>query len=337
LNEPVTCQIRGAAHAWNPDVYAALRHGDIKSEAKVASRGVSNYSAAKIALTAGGIGLSCGALVVGMMSGPSAIPSQVWQRPPAETKGNATLLSTEVPAVGKNEIASGQECDQQTWPYITQQCLTEREAARRKVRVITTDKIAPPVVSAIEQETMEPPRREHPGAQKHEPAPNTANLAAVENVRPAPPPAPRMTEAPKAPETKGTPAIVRLAPLAPSIVPVEQTPASESVAPLRLTPTPQIEAPRAATTAPPPKAAAKNIRNARNTCAPEVNLHRVPIRDSDNYDEVVYSPRSRVVERWTEREALVPPHESSERRRAIIIPRGSDGHPFGSVFGSSFR
>ena len=92
----------------------------------MATRGVSNYSAAKIALTAGGIGLICGALVVAMMSGPSAIPSQVGQKPPAQTTGTATSVSTEVPAPGKNEIASVHDCDQQTWPYITQQCLTER-------------------------------------------------------------------------------------------------------------------------------------------------------------------------------------------------------------------
>ena len=46
--------------------------GDPKSEARVATRG--DYSAAAIALTAGGIGLILGALAVSMMSGPSAIP-----------------------------------------------------------------------------------------------------------------------------------------------------------------------------------------------------------------------------------------------------------------------
>ena len=87
--------------------------GDPKSEARVATRG--DYSAAAIALTAGGIGLILGALAVSMMSGSSAIP----HKPPAETTGTAT-----VPAPGNNEIVTVPDCDQQTWPYIAQQCLT---------------------------------------------------------------------------------------------------------------------------------------------------------------------------------------------------------------------
>ena len=142
-----------------------------------------------------------------------------------------------------------------------------------------------------------------------------------------------MTEAPKAPETKGAPAIVRLAPVAPSVVPVEQPPAPASVAaPLRLAPTPPIAATseqqsQAATTARRPVTA----RDARVKRTPEANLRRAPVRE--DYDEVDYSPRSRVVEGWTEREYLLPSRESSERRRVIIIrPEGQ--HPFGSIFGS---
>ena len=302
--------------------------GEPKSEARVATRG--DYSAAAIALTAGGIGLILGALAVSMMSGPSAIP----HKPPAETTGTTTSLSAEVPAPGKNEIVTVPDCDQQTWPYIAQQCLTENEAARRKVRVITTDKITPPVVSAIEQETTEAPHLDHSEAHKHPPAPKTGTLAAVENVPAAPAPTPLVTEAPKAPETKGAPAIVRLAPVAPSVVPVEQPPAPASVAaPLRLAPTPPIAATseqqsQAATNARPPPAAARDARIKR---IPEANLRRAPVRE--DYDEVDYSPRSRVVERWTERDYLLPSRESSERRRVIIIRR-EDQHPFGSIFGS---
>ena len=107
-------------------------------------------------------------------------------------------------------------------------------------------------------------------------------------------------------------------------------------APLRLTPTRQIAAPHAATTAQPP--AAKNTRDARNKRAPEANIRRAPVRASDDdYDEVDYAPRSRVVERSTEREYLLPSRGSSERRGVIIIRRGDDQNPFGSVFGSIFR
>ena len=296
------------------------------------------YSATAIATVAGGIGLICGALGVAMMSGPSAIRSQVAHKPLAETTGTATSLTAEAPAPDKNELASVPDCDQQTWPYIAQECLTESVAAGRKVRVITTDKIARPIESAMEQETTEAPPLEHPKAQTHLPAaPKTANQAAA-NVHVTPAPTPSATEAPKAPETKGAPAIVRLAPVASSVVSVEQPPASASVtAPLRLSPTPQLAAtseqqPHPATIAQPPKAA-KNVRAVRIRRTSEANLRRAPVRDNDeDYDDVDYIPRSPIVERRTEREYLLPSRESSERRRVIII-RG-DQHPFGSIFGS---
>ena len=116
--------------------------------------GMSSFpnSPAAIAVTAGSLGLICGALTVGVMLGPSATPSQVAKKPPVETTASARSLRPEAPAQDKIDPVSVSDCDQQTWPYITPQCLTEREEmAQRKVRVITTDKIAPPVVSAIEQ------------------------------------------------------------------------------------------------------------------------------------------------------------------------------------------
>ena len=119
----------------------------------------------------------------------------------------------------------------------------------------------PPVVSAIEASHLD-----HSKAHKHPPAPKTVTFAAVENVPAAPAPIPLVTEAPKAPETKGAPAIVRLAPVALFGVPVEQPPAPASVAaPLRLAPTPPIAATseqqsQAATTARPPPVAARDAR-----------------------------------------------------------------------------
>ena len=260
--------------------------------------------------------------------GSSAIP----HKPPAETTGTATSLSAEAPAPGNNEIVTVPDCDQ-AWPYIAQECLTENEAARRKVRVITTDKIAPPVVSAIEQETTEhtsrPPRGPEASARAQD------GESCCRGKRPCRTRTDALvTEAPKAPETKGAPAIVRLAPVAPSGVPVEHPPAPASVAaPLGLAPLPPLAATseqqsQAATTARPPQTVARDARIKRT---PQANLRRAPVRE--DYDEVDYSPRSRVVERWTEREYLLPSRESSERRRVIIIrPEGQ--HPFGSIFGS---
>jgi hypothetical protein len=46
----------------------------------------SRNSPAAIAVTAGSLGLICGALTVGVMLGPSAIPSQVAKKPSIETR-----------------------------------------------------------------------------------------------------------------------------------------------------------------------------------------------------------------------------------------------------------
>jgi hypothetical protein len=307
---------------------------------------------AAIAATAGGIGLICGALVVAMTSGPSATPSQVAQKPPVqvapkppvETTGSATPLKVErvePPAPVKTDTAAVADCDRQTWPYITQQCLTEREAAQRKVRVITTDKIAPPVVSAIEQETKEPPRITNAPVRKHEPALETATVTpATKPAASTPAPAPVATVTPPpASQAKAAPVIAT--PVAPPVV----APAPAPMAAPAPAPKPQIAAtaeqpPQTLTAQPPPKVAAndkrKSARDARDKRIRDAKARRAPVRDSDDDDAADYSPRSRVVERWTEREYMVPSEESSQRRRVIVIRRGSD-NPFGSLFGSAFR
>ena len=84
-------------------------------------------SPAAVAVTAGSIGLIFGALTVGAMLGPSAPSSQVAKKPPVETTASARSLKPEAPAGDKTGSVSVSDCDQQTWPYITHQCLTESE------------------------------------------------------------------------------------------------------------------------------------------------------------------------------------------------------------------
>ncbi len=313
-------------------------------------------SPAAIAATAGGIGLICGAFVVAMTSGPSATPSQVAQKAPVETTGSATPMKVEpvqAPAPIKTETVAVSDCDRQTWPHITQQCLTEREATQRKVRVITTDKIAPPVVSAIEQETKDAPRVTNAPVQKHEPARATVNVApATTPAVSTPAPAPVATVTPPPAQAKAAPVIDRPAPVAtpivtqmvaPTPVPVPVPVAAPTPAPA---PKPQIavtaeQPPQAVTTQQPLKAAATDkrskSRDARDRRTREAKSRRAPARDSDDDDAADYSPRPRVVERWIEREYVVPSEESSQRRRVIVIRRGGDANPFGSFFSSAFR
>ena len=184
---------------------------------------------------------------------------------------------------------------------------------------------------------MEAPRLEHPEAQKHQPAPKTANLAAVENVPAAPAPTPLVTEAPKRPKRKARLRSFdwRLShpPLCPSSNPRHRHQWRRRCASLlrrksrqRANNSPTRRPPRSRPTQ--PRTSAMLATNA--PLRPNFDAHPFGIED---YDEVDYSPRSRVVERWTEREYLLPSRESSERRRVIIIrPEGQ--HPFGSIFGS---
>ena len=147
--------------------------------AKMPSRWVSGYqdwlfrfrhSPAAIAATAGAIGLICGALVVGDDARPAVAarirgraassrsrPQALRRRSMRRSPRDAGSSSAER---GRNAAAA--DCDQQAWPYITQHCLTEREASQRKVRVITHRQgRAAPVVSAIEtQRVKEAPRVE---------------------------------------------------------------------------------------------------------------------------------------------------------------------------------
>ena len=289
-----------------------------------------------IAVTAASIGLICGAPTIGVMLGPSATTSQVANKPPVETTGSARSLRSEAPAHDKIDPVSVSDCDQHTWPYITPQCLTEREGkAQRKVRVITTDKIAPPVVSAIEQGVKDVPPNKDPVAQKDKPAREAASLSPGETMPPATAKAPLVATDPKPMrEMRSVP--VTVPPL------IEQNPA---VAGPRSAPAnePQTAAisersPHAVFTEQPPNVETKNVRDARHKRTREAKQRRAPVRDrDDDYDEPIYSPRSRVVVRWIEREYFVPSNETSERRRMTIIRGGGDQHPFGSVFGSLLR
>jgi hypothetical protein len=144
------------------------------------------FSTAGIALTAGSFGLILGGLTIGVLLDLSANPSQVADKPSVETTGRALALRSEVPARDQIDGDSVSDCDQQAWPYITPNCVTEREeAAQRKVRVITTDQIAPPIVGAIEQGVKDvPPPIKDPVAPSNEPA-RTTNLSPGDMTPPA--------------------------------------------------------------------------------------------------------------------------------------------------------
>ena len=67
-------------------------------------------------------------------------------KPAAETTGSA-------PA---GESVASADCDQQTWPHLSRVCMEEYRSKNRSARVVSTDKLDKPTVTAIE---AQPPAR----------------------------------------------------------------------------------------------------------------------------------------------------------------------------------
>jgi hypothetical protein len=330
-------------------------------------------SPAAIAATAGAIGVICGALVIGILHKPWADAVGVAQNQPVETVGTvapekadlaqmqvqtppaATAETTTMAAPAgqatppptdnegdeSTEASASAYCERQTWPYITQDCLTETTGGQRKVRVITTDNIAAPVVSAIEASRVNEPSgagakpaqnakaEKQPVAVRSAPAAIAATPAASKPAAQTPAaPAPKVATAPAAPapaaEAKAIPA---RAPQQPS---ADQAAAPANAAPAAA-PAAEPEPQRTSTK----EARSKNARDKRKR---EAKSRRAPPPSDGDDDEVsdsiparaaerrgARSNRARIVERWTEREYDVPSYNGSgERRRVIVIRRSDD-------------
>jgi hypothetical protein len=227
----------------------------------------------------------------------------------------------------ESKRAAAAECDRQAWPYITQQCLAERSAGQRRVRVITTDNIAAPVVDAIET-SREPPGARGEGRQemkaKEPPAAPTASAPVV--AAPADPA--------RGVEAKAAPAVEASAAPAPS--PQHASPSEGGVA----TAASVVPAAAPVVEPKPQHASVKEERGkkARDKRKRETKSRRTPppARDDDEVgdtgsratrvverDDSSYG-RGRIVERWTEREYDVPSYTGSQRRRVIVIRRNGD-------------
>jgi hypothetical protein len=303
-----------------------------------------HMSPVAIAMTAGAIGSICGALFVAVLAMPSTQSSDLAQSRPAETTGAAGSVQeqqpvkTDMPPAATAEAAASSsgddeskraaaaECDRQAWPYITQQCLAERSAGQRRVRVITTDNIAAPVVDAIETS------RELPGARgerrqdmkaKEPPAAPTASAPVV--AAPADPA--------RGVEAKAAPAVEASAAPAPQ----HTSPGEGGVA----TAASVVPAAAPVVESKPQHASVKEERGkkARDRRKREAKSRRTspPERDDDEAgdtgsrttraverDDSGSDRRGRIVERWTEREYDVPSYNGSQRRRVIVIRRDGD-------------
>ena len=291
---------------------------------------------------AGAIGIVCGGLAVGMWADASSAVN-VAQRKPVETVGSAgpvkqeaslaraeTSATTPQPAVTasadksaatEEKVASSvnadDRCARQTWPYITQDCLTE-PAGQRRVRVITTDKLAAPMISAIETSRAQGAHTAGKAVEGSSTA--QSGIPAPATIAPPPGAAKPIEAQVPAPDTKMS-----------SAAAAEQSSRDRATAAAA-----DANAAPTATPAEPlqQRLSAKEARKqARDKRKREAKSRRMPPPGLDDEDSVSRASafaerdapaRSRIAERWTEREYDVPSYDGTQRRRVIVIRRNND-------------
>jgi hypothetical protein len=245
--------------------------------------------------------LVCGALFGGLMVGkPADSPNKAPVRA-AETTGSAqpsapVARSEATPPA--NDSTASVDCEQQTWPYLSHECASR---TRRSVRVITTDRLAEPVVSAIEA----PP-----------PASNVSPTAPPPAGNAAPPPSPLAPP----PQT---------AAVEPSAsVPPPAAASGTTDGPNKEVSTKEVSTKEVS----PREVSSREVSSREVSKQPKRKKARSRERSfdrsievDDESDQIGERDRrgARVVERSTEREYDVPSDDRSGRRRVIVIERGS--------------
>ena len=219
----------------------------------------------------------------------------------AETTGSAQPSGPVAKAEATppaNDSTASVDCEQQTWPYLSHECASRK---RRSVRVITTDRLAEPVVSAIEAP---------PPASNMSP---TASPSASNVSPPAPPPTGNasFTASPLAPP----PQIAAVEPSASVPPPAGASGTTDSPK--------EVSRREISSREVSPKEVSKQPKR-KKARSRERSIDR-SIEVDDESDQIGERDRggARVVERWTEREYDVPSDDRSGRRRVIVIERGS--------------
>jgi hypothetical protein len=250
------------------------------------------------------------AVTTGVASG--VVAESTARSEPATT--NAKGASEQAVLGSDNPDASGENCSEQAWPYLTP-CTTKAESGSRQVRVISTDKLAEPVGSVPAA----------PRAKIETTAPVTrAPSSPASTVRPMPP---AVASAP----TASMPGPVASAPSGAVAASADPAPAPH------VTPTPEITAastqspPRREETMPGVQDATKPAKPARKrqtrpafTDAPETSERARPQRFT----------RGRIVERWTEREydapeRSIPIFGSLFENKRVVVRYGERGQEIG--------
>jgi hypothetical protein len=239
----------------------------------------------------------------------AAVETKAAPKPVAETTGSASA---------RDSVASA-DCGRQTWPYLSDNCMEEVRNKNRGRRVISTDKLDKPTITAIET----PP-----------PPPAEASARATETKPTLPSAAPAVASTAQSVTTTTGPATasffappaanpVALAPAA--VAAPEPLPATAAAPDVQVAPT--SVAPAAKNASKDKQAVAKKAKQ-----NPKAQAKAKQDVDDDGEDAVARSDdrasdsRSRrVVERWTERDYNVRDSNGDGQRRVTVIRREGGG------------
>jgi hypothetical protein len=235
----------------------------------------------------------------GAAAPPAAITAKAEVKPAPETTGSAPA-SERTASVG---------CENETWPHLSPRCAEEMRNKNR-TRVISTDKLDKPTVTAIEAAP--------PAVPESKPA-----ASAIASTAPVSPP------------SSSPPVDLAAAPSAVFAAP-DASPAATVAAPAppAAEAEPKTEKRVATKSNRKPKAETKTIArqetdddNTPSTTASAANS------DSDDRGSYRRVDRRRIVERWTERDYDVPASSGEGPRRVTVIRRNGGGL-FESLFGN---
>lgn len=273
-------------------------------------------------------------------------------KPAAETTGSAPT----------GESVASADCDQQTWPHLSRACMEEfRE--KNRVRVISTDKLDKPTVSAIEGK----PSAASASSELPVPAPWAPTVASTTPLGPtstSTPAEPAAQAAPAAPASPATTTAASSVPPNPEPTVKAATGASAAAVPSEPPAANSTSSAKAALdtshSMPSSKSAAKEAKDkservAKKSKRKSKNDIRTPGKQeyddedatfaSADQDDQVYErqanrrsdrSRGRIVERWTERDYDVPSSAGDGRRRVTVIRRSADSGFGGGFFESLF-
>ena len=278
----------------------------------------------------------------------------------ARASGNAPKEETQAAASepAPVEAADAANCRAQTWPYIARPCLANdkslaNEKGERGVRVISTDKLADPVINVLET----PPdavinRKTAP----QEPSKTQAAASA--------PAAANNSASAEAPSLKSGASLGAIA-ISPAAAPTQTPEPVVAAAPLPTEPPvvapatlqqPAVQAtaaaePQAAPEKRPEKSKRKAAKRQDERFKESESFKNATAQSDDDDDEPVVEKKNgrikgRIVERWTERDYNVPSHDGRGTRRVIVTDRDDAyrersvpterGGGFPNIFGAIF-